>query len=170
MAITGSPSNLNKTRNAELVSAVTSALEPVAADAGFDLEDVEITPAGRRRLLRVVVDRDGGLDLDAVAEASRAFGVALDTSDVMGELPYVLEVSSPGVDRPLRLPRHWRRAVGRIVEARLHDGTKVRGRVVAADDVSATFHVDGADRVIDLSDLGDGRVQLEFEHARGGDA
>src|SRR3954470_8934843 len=159
-----------KPKNAALVDAVTTALDPVATAAGFDLEGVEITPAGKRRLLRIVVDRDGGLDLDAVAEASRDFGAALDAADVMGETPYVLEVTSPGVDRPLTLPRHWRRAVGRLVEAPLPDGGSVRGRVVAADDTSVSFDVDGTQRVIDLSELGNGRMQLEFERSGGSGA
>ena len=76
---------------------------------GLDIEAVEITPAGKRRILRVAVDKDGGVTLDDVAEATREVNRVLDESDVMGEQPYTLEVTSRGVDRPLTLPRHWRR-------------------------------------------------------------
>lgn len=152
----------------ELVAAVTASLQPVAAAAGFDLEGVEITPAGKRRLLRVVVDRDGGVDLDAVAVASRDFASALDSHNVMGDTPYVLEVTSPGVDRPLTEQRHWRRAIGRLVEAAVHTGGLVRGRVVDVDDTSVTFDVDGTERRVDLTQLGAGRMQLEFDRSRGG--
>src|SRR3954451_21966512 len=94
---------------------VRDALDPLVTAAGYDLEDVSVTAAGRRSVVRVIVDRDGGVDLDAVAEVSRALSAGLDESDVMGEAPYVLEVSSPGVDRALTEPRHWRRAIGRRV-------------------------------------------------------
>src|SRR3546814_1875458 len=83
--------------------------DPLAA-LGLDVEAVEITPAGKRRVLRVAVDKDGGVNLDDVAEATREIERVLDEeSDVMGEHPYTLEVTSRGVDRPLTLPRHWRR-------------------------------------------------------------
>ena len=89
---------------------------------GLDLEAVELTPAGRRRVLRVAVDKDGGVTLDDVAEATKEVSRLLDASDVMGEQPYTLEVTSPGIDRPLTLPRHWRRNAGRLVKVTTHDG------------------------------------------------
>src|SRR5688572_28096970 len=96
-----------------------SLLEPVVGAARLDLEEVNVTPAGRRRLLRVVVDGDGGVDLDRLALVSRSVSEVLDDSDAMGSQPYVLEVTSPGVDRPLTEPRHWRRAASRLVRAEL---------------------------------------------------
>jgi ribosome maturation factor RimP len=141
---------------------VRDALEPVVAGAGYDLEDVSITAAGRRSVVRVIVDRDGGLDLDAVADISRVISDALDGDAVMGDSPYTLEVSSPGVDRPLTQPRHWRRAVGRLVQAAVTDGGAVTGRVRSADDAGVTFDVDGAERVVSYADIGPGHVQVEF--------
>ncbi|GAA4237015.1 ribosome maturation factor RimP [Streptosporangium album] len=137
-------------------------LEPVTLASGLDLEDVTVTPAGKRRLLRVVVDRDGGVSLDDVAEVSLAVSTALDADDVMGTTPYVLEVSSPGVDRPLTEPRHWRRAVKRLVKAELRDGTSVEGRIVATDETGVELDVAGASRRIEYEDLTRGRVQVEF--------
>jgi len=96
--------------------------EPVVHALGMDLESVKVTTAGRRRLLRMVVDSDGGVSLDDAALASRELSVTLDASDVMGDMPYTLEVSSPGVDRPLTEPRHWQRAVGRLVRVPLTAG------------------------------------------------
>ena len=90
-------------------------IEPVVTAAGMDLESVRVTAAGRRRLLRVVVDSDRGVSLDDAATVSRELSAALDKVAVMGDFPYTLEVSSPGVDRPLTDRRHWRRAVGRLV-------------------------------------------------------
>ena len=94
-------------------------LEPIVRAAGLDLESVKIGSAGRRRLLRVVVDADGGVSLDDIALVSREASIRLDGTGAMGEAPYTLEVSSPGVDRPLTQPRHWRRAVGRLVRVPL---------------------------------------------------
>ncbi len=91
-------------------------VEPVVGAAGYDLEDLTVSRAGRRHVVRVLVDGDGGLDLDAVADVSRAVSARSTPPRrrggeiVAGE--YQLEVSSPGVDRPLTLPRHWRRNVG----------------------------------------------------------
>jgi ribosome maturation factor RimP len=90
-------------------------LEPAVTGLGMDLDGVRVTSAGRRRLLRVTVDADGGVSLDDIEKVSRALSAVLDESAVMGEMPYTLEVSSPGVDRPLTEPRHWRRAAGRLV-------------------------------------------------------
>jgi ribosome maturation factor RimP len=144
-------------------SRVRPVLEPVVTAAGYDLEDVNVTAAGRRSVVRVVVDRDGGVDLDAVAEVSRAVSDALDAADSLGSSAYVLEVTSPGVDRPLTLPRHWRRNVGRLVQA----GERT-GRIVAADDNGVTLHIAGEHRVVGYPELGAGQVQVEFSRPDGG--
>jgi ribosome maturation factor RimP len=137
-------------------------LEPVVTDAGYDLEDVTVTAAGRRSVVRVIVDRDGGLDLDAVADISRVVSETLDTDDVTGDAPYTLEVSSPGVDRPLTEPRHWRRAAGRLVRATVRGDKDVTGRVVTAGEAGVTLDVDGAPRTVPYDALGPGKVQVEF--------
>lgn len=143
---------------------VLEVLEPVVTAAGYDLEDIALTSAGRRRLLRIVVDRDGGIDLDAVAEVSRVAAEALDVSGAMGESAYVLEVTSPGVERPLTEPRHWRRAAGRLVTTSTPTG-ELTGRVVAADDGGVVFEVAGAEVRHAYAELGRGRVQVEFQPA-----
>src|SRR5581483_9549542 len=112
-----------------------------------------------------VVDRDGGVDLDAVADISRVVSTALDADDVMGDSPYVLEVTSPGVDRPLTMPRHWRRNAGRLVEATVRDEGTLRGRIVSADDDAATLDIDGTSRTLPYDVLGPGKVQVEFDRA-----
>lgn len=154
-------------------AALMRLLEPVVAGAGFDLEDILVTPAGRRRQVRVIVDGDGGVSLDDVAEVSHEISVALDDSAAMGSAPYVLEVTSPGVDRPLTQPRHWRRATGRMVRATLADGGEVTGRVTAADDVAVTFDTGGRERRLGHDELTRGVVQVEFnrrgEDEPGGD-
>jgi ribosome maturation factor RimP len=148
-------------------------LVPLVSDAGYDLEDVTVTAAGRRSLVRVIVDADGGIDLDAVAVVSRIVSDALDADAENADSPralsgaYVLEVSSPGVDRPLTEVRHWRRAVGRLVTAQ--DGaTAVTGRVADVDEGGVTLDVGGRARHVPWAQLGHGKVQVEFN--RTGDA
>lgn len=137
-------------------------LGPVVADTGLDLEDVVVTPAGKRRLVRVVVDQDGGVELDAVAAAASAVSQTLDESDAMGTTPYVLEVTSPGVERALTEQRHWRRALTRLVKVALADGGTVSGRVAAVDDDAVTLDVDGSTQRLEWAGVTSGRVQVEF--------
>jgi ribosome maturation factor RimP len=129
---------------------------------GLDVEAVEVTPAGKRRVLRVAVDKDGGVTLDDVAEATREVERVLDESDVMGEMPYTLEVTSRGVDRPLTLPRHWRRNEDRLVKATLTDGSSLTGRILASSEDSATLDVSGEQQEVSYSDVAKALVQIEF--------
>jgi ribosome maturation factor RimP len=166
----GSPSpSRGASADAERIAGL---LEPAVAAMGMDLEDVRITSAGRRRLLRVVVDADGGVGLDDMALVSQQLSAALDRAAVMGEAPYTLEVSSPGVDRPLTQPKHWRRAAGRLVTVPLtaraggadagRSPATVTGRVTSADAVGVRIDADGEIREFGYSDLGPGRIQVEF--------
>jgi ribosome maturation factor RimP len=143
---------------------IADVIQPVVAAAGLDLESVRVSAAGRRRLLRVVVDSDRGVSLDDAAAISRQLSAALDTVAVMGDFPYTLEVSSPGVDRPLTDPRHWRRAVGRLVQVTVADAGPISGRVVAADSDGVTLEVEGTRRRFGYAALGAGAVQVEFGH------
>jgi ribosome maturation factor RimP len=147
---------------------VQAVLAPLVAAEGLDLEAVEVQPAGRRRLVRVVVDRDGGISLDGVAALSRVLSAALDASDAMGDQPYVLEVTSPGVERPLTESRHWRRNVGRLVEVRLNDGTRVAGRVAAAGDHDVTLDTDDGPVALAIADVRRAQVEVEFNRPDGG--
>lgn len=134
---------------------------------GLDLEALELTPAGRRRVLRVAVDQDGGVTSDDLAEATKVVSDVLDASDVMGEQSYTLEVTSRGVDRPLTLPRHWRRNRDRLVAVTRTDDSQVTGRVVDADDETVTLRIEsgedrGASVQIALADVRRALVQIEF--------
>lgn len=139
-------------------------LGPAVSSAGCDLEEVTVSPAGKRKVVRVVIASDAGVTLDEVAAVSRAVTEVLDARDteLFGTTPYVLEVTSPGVDRPLTEPRHWRRAVGRLVEVTA-SGAEVRARVTGTDDagVELTDEAGTATRH-GWADLGRGKVQVEF--------
>jgi ribosome maturation factor RimP len=137
-------------------------IEPVVAAIGMDLESVRMSVAGKRRLLRIVVDSDHGVNLDEAADVSREISAALDASNILGEVPYTLEVSSPGVDRPLTEPRHWRRARGRLVRVKVTGEGAVEGRVLAADADGVTLGLAGGERRFPFTDVGAGSVQIEF--------
>ena len=154
-------------------------LEPLVTARGLDLEEITVTPAGRRRVLRVVVDSDEGVQLDACAELSRAASEVLDTTDAMGGAPYVLEVTSPGTDRPLTEPRHYRRAVGRLVRARLTEeagGGELVARITAVDDEGLEVEVPGVKgrkatvRRIAFPEIARARVEIEFNRRTAGTA
>jgi ribosome maturation factor RimP len=159
--------------------ALTELLEPVLAGQGLVLEELRLSPAGKRRILKVLVDRDvfaqdngvadspvEGLSLDEVAEASRIVSTHLDeladTIDPLGGTPYTLEVSSPGVERPLTLPRHFRRNVGRLVELRTADGSSLRCRITSVTQESVTVETSQGARPVLWRDVLGGSVQVEF--------
>ncbi len=141
---------------------LAEALTAPLAATGLDVEAVDLTAAGKRRMLRVAVDKDGGVTLDDIAEATKEVSRVLDGSDVMGEQPYTLEVTSPGTDRPLTHPRHWRRNRGRLVKATLGDGTTVVGRITDSDDTRAVLDVDGTPTEVGYADVKKAKIQLEF--------
>src|SRR6188508_2983864 len=129
---------------------------------GLDLEAVDLSNAGKRRVLRVAIDKDGGVTMDDIADATREVSRVLDETDLMGQQAYTLEVSSPGVDRPLTLPRHWRRNTGRLVKVTLDDGSDVTGRVADSGAEGMTLEVDGTLREISYADVRKALVQVEF--------
>jgi ribosome maturation factor RimP len=159
-------------------------------ELGLTVEDVAVTPAGKRRLVRIWLDRDlGGLEpddefsvidplsLDEVADATRVISAGLDASDALGDAPYVLEVGSPGVDRPLTSPRHFRRNVTRLVEISREEGAAAEGddpgspfigRLVAAGPIDVTLIVAATKKEpeirlrIPYADIARAQVQVEF--------
>ncbi|MDO9484647.1 MAG: ribosome maturation factor RimP [Actinomycetota bacterium] len=150
------------------VKVIRAGIEPLVSAAGVDLEDLQIQQAGRREIVRVVIDRDGGVDIDLIAEMSRQISEALEVEQLNSEFAgtYVLEVSSPGIDRPLTEVKHWRRAHDRLVEAQLRDGSTVIGRITAVTDADITLEVAqgkaSTSTTLPLSAVELGRVQVEF--------
>jgi ribosome maturation factor RimP len=143
-------------------------IEPLVAGAGFDLEDVTIISAGRRRVVRIVIDSDAGVDLDAAAQVSTAVSARLDdgiADDVFGDQAYTLEVTSPGIGRPLTLPRHFRRATGRMLTITRNDGSSTAARMRRIEDGQLVL-LDGPsgldESIIDLADVRRAVVEVEF--------
>ncbi|MER5775980.1 ribosome maturation factor RimP [Streptomyces sp. NPDC002039] len=143
-------------------------LEPLVTAKGLDLEDIETSKAGKRRMLRIIVDSDEGVELDACAELSREVSDLLDESDVMGEDEYVLEVSSPGADRPLTEHRHYIRAIGRLVKFQSVESGELIARILDVDDEGMDLEVPGVKgrkattRRIAFTDIAKARVEIEF--------
>lgn len=132
---------------------------------GFDLEDVLVTPAGKHSSVRVVVDADAGVSLDDIAALSNEISVVLDDVSDFGETPYMLEVTTPGIDRPLTHERHWRRARGRKVT--LSTATETfEGRIGELADGTIAVVVAGKPgpviRPVALADVVEAVVQVEF--------
>jgi ribosome maturation factor RimP len=147
-------------------------VEPLGA-LGVDVEAVEVQKAGRRHVVRIVVDRDGGVDLDLVADVSRRASELLDEAPLSDALPgpFVLEVTSPGVDRPLTEPRHWRRALTRLVHVTRTDGTVIEGRLTAMpSDDEVVLATPGGDEAVLVADVKRAVVTVEFNRPDAGAA
>jgi ribosome maturation factor RimP len=140
---------------------VLAAVTAVTTPHGLDIEDVQLLRQGRQHVLDVMIDRDGGVDLDLTATVSQELSAALDHDEIAQALPdgYVLQVGSPGVDRPLTLERHWRRATTRLVQAHLPTGEVFTDRVVAVADGIVTFATHDP---MPVDELDHGLVQVEF--------
>ncbi|QFU92364.1 ribosome maturation factor RimP [Amycolatopsis sp. YIM 10] len=141
-------------------------LEPIVAEAvsgaGFELDALEVQQAGRRKLVKVVVDGEDGVGLDEVAEVSRTVSAVLDEQEHVLAGAYTLEVTSPGVDRPLSKPRHWRRAKFRLVRVTPADGAGFVGRVGNCDEDGARMLVDGQLRTVRYTDVAKAVIEIEF--------
>ncbi|WP_206790460.1 ribosome maturation factor RimP [Amycolatopsis sp. MtRt-6] len=146
---------------------LASRLQPIVAEAvtaaGFDLDSFEVQQAGRRQLVKVVVDADDGVGLDEVAEVSRKVSAALDENDHVLASAYTLEVTSPGLDRPLTQQRHWRRARFRLVKVTPADGEAFIGRVGHAGEHAARVLEGGKIRDVRYADVAKAVVEIEFK-------
>ena len=135
-------------------------IEPVIKGEGFYLEDVAVATPGKSRIVTIIVDGDQALTLDQVTVVTKAISELLDSSPLMGEAPFTLEVTSPGVDRPLTKPRHWRQNATRKVRIILSDGREIHGRILSVDDNVVTLSEPEA--TIAYSDIKRATVEIEF--------
>jgi ribosome maturation factor RimP len=138
---------------------ISAAVTPALSALGFYLEDVTITSAGRRSMLTIIVDGDTHLSLDQVTSATKAIGEIVESLQSLGDTPFTLEVTSPGLDRPLTKPRHWRKNIDRLVKVVLLDGKEIKGRIKAASEDSAT--VDQSE--ITFADIKRASLEVEFK-------
>jgi ribosome maturation factor RimP len=151
------------------VDSIVQAVAPVVSALGIDLYDIEITGAGRARVVRVLIDQAGGIDLEAIAAATEAISPVLDSPpvDTMLTGPYALEVSSPGLERPLRTAAHFTRAAGETISVKLRAGEtparRVRGVVHDPGDTGFDLVLeDGSSERIEYGDIAQARTVFEW--------
>lgn len=146
-----------------LAANLTELLNPVVSKAGFVLEEVTVTPVGKRRLVSVVIDRENSNpSLDEVTVVSKEISVILDTYSQMGEMPFTLEVTTPGVDRPLTLPRHWKKNIGRLVKITPKQGDKFIGRISEFSENQVKLELEKELLTFDLGDVSRAQIEVEF--------
>ena len=149
-----------------LTQSITDLISPAVTEAGFFLEEVQIASPGSHRIVTCVVDGQTPLNLDQVTVASRVISELLDTAEFMGETPFTLEVTSPGVDRPLTQPRHWRKNLTRLLKVTLSDGTITTGRLTEFNEINATLveNIKGRlkEHTVAFADIKRAVVEIEF--------
>ena len=138
---------------------ISAAITPALEALGFYLEDVTIISAGPRSMLTVIVDGDTHLSLDQVTSATKAIGEIVESIQSLGETPFTLEVTSPGLDRPLTKVRHWQKNINRLVKVVLLDGSEIKGRIKDVNEVSATVD----EKNINYSDIKRATLEVEFK-------
>lgn len=138
---------------------ISAVITPALKSLGFYLEDITITSAGKRSMLTVIVDADTHLSLDQVTAATKAIGELVENIQSLGDTPFTLEVTSPGIDRPLTKPRHWRKNIDRLIKVILLDGKEVKGRIKDASELSATVD----QQVILFTDIKRATLEIEFK-------
>jgi ribosome maturation factor RimP len=146
-----------------LVNTLTELLTPAVTQAGFVLEEVTVTPVGKRRLVAVVVDcEDRNPSLDEVTIVSKEVSAILDNYTQMGEMPFTLEVTTPGIDRPLTQGRHWKKNVGRLVKITPKTGEKYIGRIASVNDNAVTIEIKGKESEISFAEISRAQIEVEF--------
>jgi ribosome maturation factor RimP len=149
-----------------LTQSITDLISPAVTEAGFFLEEVLIASPGSHRIVTCVVDGPTPLNLDQVTVASRVISELLDTAEFMGDTPFTLEVTSPGVDRPLTQPRHWTKNLTRLIKVTLSDGASITGRLTEFDEVSAKLveNIKGRikEHTVAFADIKRAVVEIEF--------
>ena len=112
-----------------LLEEIAVAITPAIEAAGCYLEEVTLTPAGKRKIMTVIVDGDTNLTLDQVTAVSKEVSAIVEVLPALGDTHFTVEVTSPGVDRPLTKPRHWRKNHGRLIAITQHDDKQIKGRI-----------------------------------------
>lgn len=150
---------------------VSELITPALHQAGYFLEDVNIVSPGQHRIVTVIVDGVSGLNLDQVTVASKLVSELLDAASFMGETPFTLEVTSPGIDRPLTLPRHFAKNADRLLKVTKNDGVVVMGRIRSNTEIDATLEVAEKKEVkevtVALADIKRATVEIEFNRKDG---
>ncbi|MFM7491708.1 MAG: ribosome maturation factor RimP [Actinomycetota bacterium] len=146
-----------------LASNLTELLNPAVTRAGFVLEEITVTPVGKRRLISVVVDCENrNPSLDEVTVVSKEVSSILDNYSQLGEMPFTLEVTTPGIDRPLTELSHWKKNVGRLVKITPHTGEKYVARIKDVQPREVVLESIGKDSTVSFADIARAQIEIEF--------
>jgi len=148
-----------------LLEEIAVAITPAIEAAGCYLEEVTLTPAGKRKIMTVIVDGDANLTLDQVTAVSKEVSAIVEVLPVLGDTPFTLEVTSPGVDRPLTKPRHWRKIHGRLIAITQHDDKQVKGRI--GDSTEIDVEIDSVK--IAFAAIKKALLEIEFKSLKSSD-
>lgn len=147
-------------------SSISELIAPAVTKAGYFLEEVHIANPGNHRIITCIIDGTSPLNLDQVTEISRLISALLDEATFMDDSEFTLEVSSPGLDRPLTQERHWKKNLTRLIKVISNDGTELIGRLKEYDDVKATLIENikgrGKSHVVAFADIKRAVVEVEF--------
>ena len=138
---------------------ISAVITPAINALGFYIEDITITSAGRRSLITVIVDGDTHLSLDQVTVATKAISEIMETISAVGDNSFTLEVTSPGLDRPLTKVRHWQKNINRLVKVVLQDGSEVKGRINEVNEASSVV----GEIKVNYSDIKRATLEVEFK-------
>lgn len=142
-------------------SAVAAVVAPIATRLKLDVEDIEVRRIGTRQIVRIILDKDGGISMDEIAAATRQISDELDLLEELAAA-FTLEVTSPGIDRPLTEERHWRRNIGRLVKVQIPDSGAIEGRILEVTELDVLLQVKQYKRSLPLADIERAVVQVEF--------
>lgn len=142
-------------------SAVAAVVEPIATRLKLDVEDIEVRRIGTRQIVRIILDKDGGISMDEIAAATIQISDELDLLEELSAA-FTLEVTSPGIDRPLTEERHWRRNIGRLVKVQIPDSGAIEGRILEVTELDVLLQVKQYKRSLPLADIERAVVQVEF--------
>jgi len=146
-----------------LASNLTELLNPAVTRAGFVLEEGSVTPVGKRRLISVVVDCESrNPSLDEVTVVSKEVSSILDTYSQLGEMPFTLEVTTPGIDRPLTELRHWKKNIGRLVKITPNTGEKYVARITEVLPREVVLELKNQESNVQFSDIARAQIEIEF--------
>ena len=145
---------------------IAELITPALQESGYHLEDINVVSPGNHRIVTVIVDGDAALNLDEVTVASKLVSALVDEAPFMGETPFTLEVTSPGIDRPLTLPRHFAKNATRLLKVTQNDGVVLTGRITSNTDLNVTLSdvekKATKDVTILLADIKRAVVEIEF--------
>ncbi len=150
----------------QLKDVITLAITPAVTESGCYLEEITITPVGKSRLMTIIVDSDSHLNLDQVTGVSRKISEVLDVLPELGDSPFTLEVSSPGIDRPLTQLRHWRKNHGRLVKAAMNDGSIALGRIGDVDGEAVFI----GETKFPVAEIKKAHIEIEFKSLKSEDS